>query len=141
MSPHRTPPDGRGWWYLSHLRHTIQSTVYASTRHQTLSQLDVLREVVLDGRDDGLHELEEDDEVLLDGDLAAALLRRLHQLLHRVSVSEMKGTWCYRAQRHIAIDPGNAQENAPEYLALLRARFTNTQSIEKCKFHYAKLAF
>lgn len=48
---------------------------------------EVLREVVLYGGDDGLHELEEHDEVRVHAHLAAALRHRLDYLLHHLCVS------------------------------------------------------
>lgn len=55
-------------------------------RWWALVDADVLGEVVLDGGDDGLHELEEHDEVAVHAQLAAALRHRLDYLLHHLRV-------------------------------------------------------
>lgn len=54
--------------------------------HRSLIDGKVLREVILYGGYDGLHELEEDNEVGVDSHLSSTLCHRLYYLLHHLRV-------------------------------------------------------
>lgn len=54
---------------------------------RTRSHGEILRVVVLDRRDDGLHEFEKNDQVAVDFQCPAALLHRLDDLFHHLGMS------------------------------------------------------